>query len=732
MPPSRTRRSQTKKVAGAHLSPGTCILVDFTKRMADKYGDKKEIQFISKKKSKDRFRRWVEIIMREDGTDRLYCATVKKRGNKMFAFWFSPEDVAVGRDQKVVAYERADEPDEKEEHRQNEVERLHETLSQPGLRLDNKAVKEYPGYCTAPSQFIAKATILDLDATPEDREAIEEEVETLMREGARNATVRDVIDSMTMLDKAAHIAKVLSSSNKTREQLVKSFTKKKKPHLTPYAVNKCWASFCCESCKRKWTTVLGWAVYDPRRERDCRCHLLPRDDNDDVGGDKQQEKARRRKVAGCVHVLKDPGECVAMENFHDPHTGQVYKKAAVPTETAQPPTQGCKYCGNDIHATECELLWEQVGEGNHMAEFCPECHRKGGFCVGSAHHEDIVPRLVMVAHLIDEDLTWNPSDAGIEAETSIRGRRTLIQIVPWLFFHHKDKSDTAHQPHTLTGQESEMLRGDRIAAGCSEIKLLKRAFRSINAQFDSSNDNEDNATQDFHDSLAGMGGRLCGEWRAYSFNDITDYGAREGIVYYKPSGWVRKRVDLSSEILERIRRWPIMWHGTTLENAASIIFSSLHPPGSCGAKVEHGQAGSTTKRTIYLSPALGLSSHPVYSRFFEVGPGRWAQTVLQCKVRPGSWRVQQSTLGNSRHWPREVRIDPNFDSHTELECLCENADDIVVFGVMYREFGQAANRSLYGDLVAQVHEQDGKPEYCWSKLLEDDLRSKGLVIAQAC
>ena len=39
--------------------------------------------------------------------------------------------------------------------------------------------------------------------------------------------------------------------------------------------------------------------------------------------------------------------------------------------------------------------------------------------------------------------------------------------------------------------------------------------------------------------------------------------------------------------------------------------------------VAHGQVGSKTKRTIYVSPALEYAAHPVYGQFIEVGKDHW-------------------------------------------------------------------------------------------------------------
>ena len=212
----------------------------------------------------------------------------------------------------------------------------------------------------------------------------------------------------------------------------------------------------------------------------------------------------------------------------------------------------------------------------------------------------------------------------------------------------------------------------------------------------------------------------------------NDYGERHGVVYWKPKGWVKRRIKVEDEQWQKIKDWPILWHGTSLENAAQIVFTGLRKPGEGGCQGAHGQAGSKTGKTIYLSPALGVSSHPVYSTVFELKKDRlWGQVVLQCKARPGSWESRNSTLGKFRHWPSEVRIDPNFSTLKDVEFLVEDAEDVVVIGLMFRQFGPWADASIFGDLVTQVNKGDRGPEYTWTALLEADHRARNLYCAGA-
>ena len=62
----------------------------------------------------------------------------------------------------------------------------------------------------------------------------------------------------------------------------------------------------------------------------------------------------------------------------------------------------------------------------------------------------------------------------------------------------------------------------------------------------------------------------------------------------------------------------------------------IRRPGEAGVSVVHGQAYSSTKRTIYLSPSVEYAAFPVYAQFFPFDEQQehWGQLVLQCRSAP--------------------------------------------------------------------------------------------------
>lgn len=220
-----------------------------------------------------------------------------------------------------------------------------------------------------------------------------------------------------------------------------------------------------------------------------------------------------------------------------------------------------------------------------------------------------------------------------------------------------------------------------------------------------------------------------GDASAWTRNEII--GQRHGQTYWKPHGWVKRRLRVDD--YETCRTWPIAYHGTSAENAPKILLTNLRKPGQGGATQQHGGAGASASGTIYVTPSIYYAAHPVYAPLHEVGgSSRWFQVVLQCKVRPSRFRVQQGTLGN-KYWPRDLRMDPNFRDHSQMEWLVDDERDVVVIGLMYRELGSEADASIYGSLATRLRQEGARKgvEFKWTEILAEHHRSRGLLVGQS-
>ena len=102
--------------------------------------------------------------------------------------------------------------------------------------------------------------------------------------------------------------------------------------------------------------------------------------------------------------------------------------------------------------------------------------------------------------------------------------------------------------------------------------------------------------------------------------------------------------------------------------------------------------------------------------------------VLQCRVRPGSFTERRGTLGN-KYWPHHARFDPNFESLDGLEWLTEDPNEIVVCGLMMREFGSEADGAIYGELTRRVRRCGRGLEFHWTELRSKEFGRRGLLIA---
>lgn len=678
----------------ADPKPGTCIYVEFQNGKIS----------------------WVSVIMKRPNLlspDRIMCTTIPKGSNRINGnnnldrsrfeklekrIFFSPALVRQNKDPVVKQWIEAQESASKEKFRNSEVSRLQTSISPNGqmkYHLEEFQQELYDGYRTGPSQFHLEAYSLKEKSLTQTEIKHIKHIKNMITKAAHK---RELVELSESFNNAGHESELLKEfSEKSR-----IFRKKFKdlmanpsqviPKLHHGKEYQCFAEFNCTNTlcvdesgtKHRWRTIKAWAKYDLENASTCSCS---------------------NPSVGCVHTFRDP------------------------KNPERPPYQLCKLCGQPSIASKCKLLTTETPMGHHYAEGCPKCKELGTWCTGSSHRESISLRLGLMAKEIDRSIEWKPCEAGVQA--NILGQSVLLIVKPWLFMIPDDVNHD--RLFTPTGQEPELLRGDRIPAGSDRLKLFQLALdyvhkhgeEKIGKNFALVRGNAAKALE-FLFSYSKMGGLLAGAWRAFSLKGAMHYGERFGVTYYKPKGWIRHRIKLDDAKWSEVKSWPLVYHGTTKTSAAEILFSGLKKP-ELKANA-HGQAGSPDGRSIYVSPSIYLASFPIYTPLVKIEHGLWSQCVLQCKVRPGSYKVQRSTLSHSNHWPRELRMDPNFRSNEELEFLVQSAEDVVVIGLMFRKLGRRADSSLYGDLPTRVlpDENPKGPEYHLTELLEQHHRSQDL------
>eukprot|EP00929_Paragymnodinium_shiwhaense_P071475 TRINITY_DN36326_c0_g1_i1.p1 TRINITY_DN36326_c0_g1~~TRINITY_DN36326_c0_g1_i1.p1 ORF type:complete len:873 (-),score=65.46 TRINITY_DN36326_c0_g1_i1:353-2971(-) len=492
------------------------------------------------------------------------------------------------------------------------------------------------------------------------------------------------------------------------------------PDLVDFCKHRCFAKFHCQLCDNDWSTVVGWGVYDGESDTAiCDCEI------------------DRKRLVGCRHVFKCVKDC--RPNGHG---------RWIPKRDATSVAQWCRDCDTRAVAGFVEVYYNQPGSGRHLPEFCPECCRNKSWCTGRSAEE--APRLSRELNkllcMIDPTLTWHCAEVGLEcmfmeAETQ---HKYIIQVVPELFIIPEHACREGNNPEngarwTASGQEPELLRGDRMAAGVDEVEQLARSMRhKRNTRTDAGEDDhsttaDDSPQDDFLFVHSNMTRRLRNDMRIYSKNVrctwmgsarglYGSYGLREGEEYFKPGGWIKRHINRDD--YPEIDGWPTAYHGTTFQVAARIIYDGgLRRPFS---PFSTRQFGSASGRSIYVSPAIGFSAHPVYAPFYKLERRHWVQAVLQVKVRPGSYHVQ-SNSGRLGGWAGDLRIDPNFINNDRMEWLVEDEEDVPLTGVMFREFGPNIDTDIYEDLCAQVtYDGDDRepPAREWTRLLEGHYRAR--------
>eukprot|EP00438_Fugacium_kawagutii_P007237 Skav211557 [mRNA] locus=scaffold2228:106245:108215:+ [translate_table: standard] len=209
---------------------------------------------------------------------------------------------------------------------------------------------------------------------------------------------------------------------------------------------------------------------------------------------------------------------------------------------------------------------------------------------------------------------------------------------------------------------------------------------------------------------------------------MDQFGFNSEPVTGNPHGWVTFALKTAEEW--RGHQVDECFHGTSITLLAPILLEGLKKP--CIGEGSHGQSGSTSKQTIYASPSWHYSAHPVYSPLHTIKSGPHAfQILFKCEVLKGQYRTQKSTLGK-KHWPKGLRIDPDRDSLGDLEYLIEDEGKICLKEVMFRQFGSGTDPNVYGELppmLKVIAPEERRPvEYRWTKMLQDNFRSRNLFL----
>lgn len=437
------------------------------------------------------------------------------------------------------------------------------------------------------------------------------------------------------------------------------------------------------------------------------------------------------------------------------------------------PTKGCQECFEQAISIFIEQFDpnnpEHILLGPHKTRLCLECFRFGDWCSHTARHGMRVdspnePAPDSFKQLLPwmSGRTFLPCEAGLETTVEFKGVKLTLLCVPDLF----------------ALEESVFMLGARAQQRDNNRHVFDTAFELLN---DRSNKRE---PQKLSEALLLLNcqtnpeasNMLCVDWqnvvgrnaaasasliesmqqrlasdveaRALHLDQknaiaqilMDSYGMDSEPVAGDPHGWLLFPVAAR----QRHRRagrdtWEgdTCYHGTGMAALAPILASGLKRPGD--GQVAHGQSGSRSRRSIYLSPSWHYAAHPVYSPLHRLSSIDAFQMVLRCSARQGCYRKQRGTLA-SKHWDRTVRIDPELDTIEDLEFLVEDEADVKVIGVMFRKLGETVDATIFGELPKKLKVPSSQRkwkgaraekgvEYMWTNLLQEEYKQQGLYLS---
>ena len=160
--------------------------------------------------------------------------------------------------------------------------------------------------------------------------------------------------------------------------------------------------------------------------------------------------------------------------------------------------------------------------------------------------------------------------------------------------------------------------------------------------------------------------------------------------YVLPRGWYRYGIKIRKEYVgnqHKVCDWHVAYHGASTEVVKSIVeHKRIMFPGDklnngTTLQVKHGQCFAEQfggRPVVYLSPSIKYSSDDVYAKpkYFK---GKTIKTVIQCRIKPGSYRKNKETLGGRSN------DNENFSSN-ELEWVTDDKTAVVPYGFLIGVF----------------------------------------------
>jgi len=154
--------------------------------------------------------------------------------------------------------------------------------------------------------------------------------------------------------------------------------------------------------------------------------------------------------------------------------------------------------------------------------------------------------------------------------------------------------------------------------------------------------------------------------------------------YVIPRGWVRFGLhvdDVKAEVENIWTTWHNTYHGTDAHSALSIVSHGQFLLS--GDTCENGRQLHSKSPYLYTSPTIKYSARHAYARpqKFVASNGEhfMAKIVLQCKQKPGTYKIQGAT-GRAKHEGKLCNVIPN----DKIEYYTDIRTSVIPYGIMIR------------------------------------------------
>lgn len=157
--------------------------------------------------------------------------------------------------------------------------------------------------------------------------------------------------------------------------------------------------------------------------------------------------------------------------------------------------------------------------------------------------------------------------------------------------------------------------------------------------------------------------------RIFGNRQIPSCLASSGLNFCPPDNAIKVAIKLPFDLDEKCGNWQIAYHGTSCEAAFNIAKNGFDITKPARQGRAHGDG-------VYVTPSWNMATQWTCDDV-KTSNGNVFGTVLQCRVRPGSFTAHPLTWENP---PVSVEVDSKV-----CELVVQNPEDVVVYGILFKK-----------------------------------------------